>query len=134
MAKKGQTRKKVEKIEKIEIPAVESTIEENPSNSTDETIALTAESFKNGKLWTTDDSLVSKVKITKYSPRYPLECMTLEELMWAEKGCALICRKHETAARIDMENNKKLIEFSQYYKQILSELEKRIINICKIPE
>lgn len=63
-----------------------------------------------------------------------IEYMNVSDLIWVEKACAIVCKKYETTARLDLENNKKLSEFSNYYKNILNELEDRVRKVCMLPE
>lgn len=64
--------------------------------------------------------------------RKPIETMTLEDVIYLEKACSLICKKYETTARLDMENNRKLTEFTSYYRTIIDELETRVKQSCTI--
>lgn len=64
--------------------------------------------------------------------RKPIETMTLEDVIYLEKACSLICKKYETTARLDMENNRKLTEFTSYYRTITDELETRVKQSCTI--
>lgn len=126
MAKKGQTTKKVDKP----APKVEEAMTICPANEpekVDEGVSTFATSYCAGDLTLADESLVCEATI---KPFKSLEYLTIQDLMWMEQACALVCRKYETTARIDYENNKKLTEFSQYYKMIMDELEKRVINVC----
>lgn len=66
--------------------------------------------------------------------RRPIEILTLEDVIYLEKACSLICKKYETTARLDMENNKKLTEFTSYYRTIIDELETRVKRSCTISD
>lgn len=121
MAKKGQTKKKVETAEVLVSESV-------PAEIVD--VSLCESSDIGGEL-IVDENIITECKITTIKCK-PIEKMCIEELMWAEKACALICKKYETTARIDFEGNKKLTEFSSYYNEIIHELEKRIISVCNV--
>lgn len=126
MAKKGQTTKKVDKP----APKVEEVMMICPTNElekVDEGVSTCATSYCSWDLTLTDENLVCEATIQSFKS---FDYLTIQDLMWTEKACALICRKYETTARIDYENNKKLTEFSRYYKMIMDELEKRVINVC----
>ena len=60
-----------------------------------------------------------------------LETINLEELVALEKACASVCGRYEIKARLSGEDNAKFIEFSNYHKNILTEMEKRVLKICK---
>lgn len=119
MAKKGQATKKT-KTEIEGSPIVQPTDCKEGLNDT--SISLTS------VMANEEDITVCTIQTIKHKP---IETMNIEELMWLEKACALICRKYETTARIDFVNNHKLTEFSNYYKEILKQLEKCITNACK---
>ena len=57
--------------------------------------------------------------------------VSLIDLMFLEKACALLCKRYETSARIDDCNNRKFKEYKEYYEKIFSELEIRVLNACK---
>lgn len=78
---------------------------------------------------------IGEVVVSKIAPQPSkrfIESMSVMELVWLEKACATICKKYETTARLDLENNKKLSEFSGYYKSILDELEDRVRKVCSL--
>lgn len=62
---------------------------------------------------------------------YKLNNMGLFDLIQLEKACSLLCKRFETSARLDCENNEKFKEYKGYYDKIFSELEKRVSEICK---
>ena len=128
MAKKGQTTKKA-KTETVSVPTVQDTnfIVEGESDMCTSTLTISGE-----ETLTVDENAIIEATIYVPSQVNHIKSMNLEELMWVEKACALICKRHETSARIDFENNKKLTQFSQYYKEIMNELEKRVIKVCEI--
>lgn len=84
-----------------------------------------------GELRTTEPVYSGVVTTIK---RKPIETMTLEDVIYLEKACSLICKKYETTARLDMENNRKLTEFTSYYRTIIDELETRVKRSCTIPD
>lgn len=61
-----------------------------------------------------------------------LSGVDISDLFFLEKICALICKRYETSARINNSNNEKFKEFKFYYDRIFSELERRILDICKL--
>ena len=63
---------------------------------------------------------------------FGLNNMSLFDLVQLEKACALLCKRFETSARIDRENNDKFKEYKVYYEKIFSELENRVSNVFKI--
>lgn len=131
MAKKGQTTKKVDKpAPKVE--EVMTICTTNELEKVDEGVSTFATSYCAGDLILTDENAIIEATLHVPSQVKHIKSMSLEELMWVEKACALICRRHETSARIDFENNKKLTQFSHYYKEIMNELEKRVIKVCEI--
>lgn len=80
---------------------------------------------------------IKTVEVAKLAPapaKTFIENMSLMELVWLEKACATVCKKYETTARLDLENNKKLTEFSKYYKNILNVLEDRVREVCLLLE
>lgn len=63
---------------------------------------------------------------------HTLNSVSIEELISYEKACALICRRYESAARIDyMDHRDKFNKYKKCYEEIFSELEYRIDNLCK---
>lgn len=61
-----------------------------------------------------------------------LSGVDISDLFFLEKICALICKRYETSARINNSNNEKFKEFKFYYERIFSELERRVLDICKL--
>lgn len=57
--------------------------------------------------------------------------ISLIDLISLERACALICKRYETTAKLDMTNNNKFKEYKVYYDNIFYELEQRVINACK---
>lgn len=115
MAKKGQTVKK--KIDVLEKEPVLQTPNDN--------------SITIGEISCSEkicDSFIMTIK------RRPIETLKIDELMWLEKACALICKKYETTARLDGQNNRKLSEFTVYYNTIINEMETRVKTLCTLPE
>lgn len=60
-----------------------------------------------------------------------LSGLNISDLYFLEKACALVCKRYETLARIDVSNNKKFKEYNLYYEKIFSEIEQRVLNYCK---
>ena len=63
--------------------------------------------------------------------RNQLELLDIQSLVALEKACSLLCKRFETTAQLDIKNNAKFKEFKNYYEMIFSELEKRVLDICK---
>lgn len=96
-------------------------VEENNLNTTtitnDNNISTTYEEYDINKV----------IFITKK----PLELLDIQSLVALEKACSLLCKRFETTAQLDIRNNAKFKEFKNYYEMIFSELEKRVLDICK---
>ena len=60
-----------------------------------------------------------------------VESLTIEELINYEKACSKVCGRYEVSARLSGENNLKFMEFLDYHKMFLNELEKRVVDVCK---
>ena len=61
----------------------------------------------------------------------PLSEMNIMELISLETACNLLCRRFETVAQLDYNNNFKFKEYQRYYEMIFSELERRVVESCK---
>lgn len=60
-----------------------------------------------------------------------LKNISINDLISYEKACALICKRYESAARIEYKDYKdKFNKYKIYYEKIFSEIENRINNIC----
>ena len=116
MAKKGQTTKKEKNVVSVSTNA--SFPDQEQKN------------FVVGELVSTEPVYSGVITTIK---RKPIETMTFEDVIYLEKACSLICKKYETTARLDMENNRKLTEFTSYYRTIIDELETRVKQSCTIP-
>ena len=92
-----------------------------------------SEEFIGGELLV-DINTIEVAKLAPAPAKTFIENMSLMELVWLEKACATVCKKYETTARLDLENNKKLTEFSKYYKNILNVLEDRVREVCLLLE
>ena len=123
MAKKGQTTKKEKNAVSIDTNAISADINTSfPDQKQDLGVI--------GELRTIVPASSGVITTIK---RKPIETMTLEDVIYLEKACSLICKKYETTARLDMENNRKLTEFTSYYRTITDELETRVKQSCTIP-
>ena len=123
MAKKGQTTKKEKNAVSIDTNAISADINTSfPDQKQDLGVI--------GELRTIVPASSGVITTIK---RKPIETMTLEDVIYLEKACSLICKKYETTARLDMENNRKLTEFTSYYRTITDELETRVKQPCTIP-
>lgn len=60
-----------------------------------------------------------------------LSDINIMELLSLEQACALLCKRYETTAQLDFNNNAKFKEFKEYYEMIFRELEKRVVDTCK---
>jgi hypothetical protein len=92
-----------------------------------------SEEFTGGELLV-DIKTIEVAKLAPAPAKTFIENMSVMELVWLEKACATVCKKYETTARLDLENNKKLTEFSKYYKNILNVLEDRVREVCLLLE
>lgn len=123
MAKKGQTTKKEKNAVSIDTNAISADINTSFPDQKLDSIVI-------GELRTIVPASSGVITTIK---RKPIETMTLEDVIYLEKACSLICKKYETTARLDMENNRKLTEFTSYYRTITDELETRVKQSCTIP-
>lgn len=55
----------------------------------------------------------------------------LEMLLNLEKACALVCKHHETIARIDSTNSEKFKEYKRYYEIIFSKISDKISQMIQ---
>lgn len=60
-----------------------------------------------------------------------LEDLDIQGLISLQEGCALLCKRYETIAQLDINNNALFKEYQGYYEMILKELGKRITKYCK---
>ena len=70
-----------------------------------------------------NDSPINKKK--------PLSELSITELMSLQQACALLCKRYETIAQLDINNNMLFKEYQAYYEMIFVELGKRIVKHCK---
>jgi uncharacterized protein (DUF4415 family) len=78
----------------------------------------------------TNEELVTNPEYKKVECK-DITTIDICDLIALEKACAIVCRKYETAARIDRDNMDKFREYGDYYQSIFHELERRVINIFK---
>ena len=104
------------------------------SNDNEYTIAVNDSLTVNTPIITTE-GVVSVGKIVNEKEMLDncskISNVSLIDLMFLEKACALLCKRYETSARIDDCNNRKFKEYKEYYEKIFSELEIRVLNACK---
>lgn len=61
-----------------------------------------------------------------------LKNVNIVDLISYEKACALICKRYESAARIEYKDYKdKFNKYKMYYEKIFSEIENRVNEFCK---
>lgn len=61
-----------------------------------------------------------------------LKNVNIADLISYEKACALICKRYESAARIEYKDYKdKFNKYKMYYEKIFSEIENRVNEFCK---
>lgn len=60
-----------------------------------------------------------------------LEIVNIEQLVAYEKAASIVCGRYEVKARLSGEDNAKFMEFLEYHKLIVGELEKRVVEVCK---
>lgn len=65
-------------------------------------------------------------------PKKRISELNVVELMALEKACALLCKRYETIAQLDIINNIKFREFNRYYEMIFEELTVRVTEACKM--
>ena len=83
------------------------------------------------KTVTEDKNKVSKKEEKLANVENRFSELNIVDLMTLERACALICSKHEMAARIDKTNNDKFKEYKTYYEDIFREIERRVSKMCK---
>lgn len=86
------------------------------------------EEFYSGQQLCIDPSFI---KLKTISTNYGIKNISFIDLCYLEKACALLCKRYETIARIDPENNIKFKEYKKYYDNIFEELEIRVANVFK---
>jgi hypothetical protein len=104
-------------------------INNNDIDITDNEFIIT-DNIKDGSKLCIDEKYVELGNISTIKG-YGIHCMSLFDLIQLEKACALLCKRFETSARIDRENNEKFKEYKGYYEQIFAELENRVSEVCK---
>lgn len=84
---------------------------------------------------TVDSNIVieAKLKDERACMKKLIEVADINALISYEKACAIVCKRYETRARLDGENNLMFQKFSAYYADILKELEKRVEQSCLTP-
>jgi hypothetical protein len=60
-----------------------------------------------------------------------IKSLNVVELIALEKACALLCKRYETMARLDIFDNFKFKEYQRYYETIFEELAIRVAEVCK---
>lgn len=81
----------------------------------------------------TDGSFLSEkdmAKVTVVPSQVSIDTVDIDKLVAYEKACATVCKRYETRARLDGENNAMFQKFSQYYLDIVKEMEKRVEQAC----
>ena len=84
-----------------------------------------------GELHCETEALITDSKIVPAYKKY-IEHVGIEELVAYEKACSVVCGKYEVKARLSGEDNAKFMQFLEYHKLIVDELEKRVVNACKL--
>jgi hypothetical protein len=59
-----------------------------------------------------------------------LKDITIEELVAYERACSIVCGKYEVKARLSGVDNTKFMQFIDYHRMILNEMEERVAVIC----
>ena len=75
---------------------------------------------------------IEESTIAPMLPKKHISELNVIELMALEKACALLCKRYETIAQLDMLNNIKFREFNRYYEMIFEELTVRVTEACKM--
>lgn len=92
-------------------------------------LSITATDFTCGDVEVESKEVFTYVKLK--STTNNLSDVNIMELLALEQACALLCKRYETTAQLDFNNNAKFKEFKAYYEMIFNELETRVINACK---
>lgn len=72
-----------------------------------------------------------QIKVSKNNTD-DLKNISINDLISYEKACALICKRYESAARIEYKDYKdKFNKYKMYYEKIFSEIENRVNEFCK---
>ena len=104
-------------------------INNNDIDITDNEFTITS-NIKDGSKLCIDEKYVELGNISTIKG-YGIHCMSLFDLIQLEKACALLCKRFETSAMIDRENNEKFMEYKTYYDKIFIELENRVSEVFK---
>ena len=116
------------KTQKKTVKITEATTEENDIIVDTNLTEMNSDgSCDNNKGETNDVFTYVKLKPTTHG----LSELNVMELVALEEACALLCKRYETIAQLDMNNNFKFKEFKSYYEMIFNELEKRVVIACK---
>lgn len=59
-----------------------------------------------------------------------LSSLSIVELMSLQQACALVCKRFETIAQLDSNNNARFKEYQRYYEMIFLEIKERIAGYC----
>lgn len=123
MAKKKTGNTKTKVVDSENAKGVVNVVEEDVKN-TDSVVTLNGnEIFESIKL--NDNSrLVFLNDVT-------IDKLNIEELVAYEKSASIVCGRYEVKARLSGEDNARFMEFLNYHKLIVEEMEKRVINLFK---
>lgn len=126
MAKKSNKNSNTEVVNNVE------QIDKSVCNeSTEERVITVPEDFMKNSRLCVDEKYIEEHTLSIVKEYGGLNNMSMFDLVQLEKACALLCKRFETSARLDRENNEKFKEYKGYYDKIFSELENRVSQICK---
>lgn len=134
MAKKSNKNSKTEVVNSNSENVIQKNEQSNDlkcdDTSEEYVIKVTEDFMKNSKLCI-DEQYIKEYTLLTGKEYEGLNNMGLFDLIQLEKACALLCKRFETSARLDKENNDKFNEYKGYYGKIFAELENRVSKICK---
>ena len=134
MSKKSNKNSKSEVVSSTSENIVQNTEQSDKSTcneSTEDGIITVSKDFMKDAKLCIDEKYLEEHTISLAKEYGGLNNMSLFDLVQLEKACALLCKRFETSARLDRENNEKFKEYKGYYDKIFSELEKRVSEVCK---
>jgi hypothetical protein len=76
-----------------------------------------------------DEKITVETKEESISLDTKLVDKSLQDLVFLEKACFLICKKYEISAKINNDDLGKFKRFQSYYELISSAIEEKIINL-----
>lgn len=121
----AKTPKKTVKDNDVISADITNKLESNESNN----LSTTATDLTYSDVEAESKEVFTYVKLK--STTHSLSDVNIMELLALEQACALLCKRYETTAQLDFNNNAKFKEFKAYYEMIFNELESRVEKVCK---